>query len=163
MSVIGEFKGQNGKVLVYKDYLVISRKTLGGFMTQGGSSGDRTYFYKDISSVEYKKPNFFSNGYIKVLISGSQDTNAKVGLFGSSKESMKDQNTVILRAFSSSVGIETDKIYALVMKKITESKLPVNTAGSSKMDELKKLGELKVNGIISEEEFKVEKIKLLNK
>ncbi len=162
--MIAEFKGQNGKIIVHDEFLVISRDTFGGFMSQGGSSGERRFYYKDIVAFEYKRPTFIANGYYKVIVPGSQETNAKVGLLGSSMESMKDQNTVVLRAFTKSVGDETERIYNLIMEKVGESKKekPVSgAAGSSKMDELKKLGELKASGILTEEEFQLEKEKLL--
>lgn len=164
MNILAEFKGQNGKIIVYDDCLVISRKTFGGFMSQGGSSGERRYFYKDLMTVEYKKPTFVANGYFKIIVQGTTETNAKVGLFGSSMKSAQDQNTVILRAFSKKVGIETDRIYDMIMQKISESKKekPIQTNGNSKMDELKKLGDLKASGIITEEEFQIEKKKLLS-
>lgn len=164
MNILAEFKGQNGKIIVYDDYLVISRKTFGGFMSQGGSSGERRYFYKDLTTVEYKKPTFVANGYFKIIVQGTIETNAKVGLFGSSMKSTQDQNTVILRAFSKSVGIETDRIYELIMQKLSDSKKekPLTINNNSKMDELKKLGDLKAAGVITEEEFQTEKKKLLS-
>ncbi len=165
MSVIAEFKGQNGKIIVFDDHLAINRATLGGFISQGGFSGERKFFYKDISSIEYKKPTFFANGYIKIIVAGANETNAKVGLLGSSFDSMKDQNTVVLRAFTSKVGEETDRIYSIIMNKISEAKNiqpSINVTSNSKMDELKKLGELKASGVLTEEEFQKEKDKLLN-
>jgi len=162
--MIAEFKGQNGKIIVHDEFLVISRDTFGGFMSQGGSSGERRFYYKDIVAFEYKKPTFIANGYYKVIVPGSQETNAKVGILGSSMESMKDQNTVVLRAFTKSVGDETERIYNLIMQKIGDSKKEKPAAavsGGSKMDELKKLGELKASGILTEEEFQIEKEKLL--
>ncbi|PWV46521.1 SHOCT domain-containing protein [Chitinophaga sp. S165] len=163
--MLAEFKGQNGKIMVFDDHIAISRATFGGFVSQGGSSGDRKFFFSDITTVEYKKPSFFANGYFKVIVPGTSETNAKVGLLSSSNESMKDQNTVVLRAFTSKVGDEMEKVYELIMKKLTEAKK--NKQGtpqvaSSKMDELKKLGELKAAGVLTEEEFQQEKAKLLN-
>jgi hypothetical protein len=162
--MIAEFKGQNGKILIFDDHIVISRATFGGFISQGGYSGDRKSFFKDVSSFEYKKPTFLANGYFKIIIPGTKDINAKVGILGSSTESMKDPNTVILRAFTSKVGEETDKIYQLIMDKLSEAKKDHGTThmAISKMDELRKLGELKASGILSEEEFQKEKEKLLN-
>ena len=164
MNILAEFKGQNGKLIVYEDSIVISRNTFGGFLSQGGSSGDRRYFYNDIGAIEYKKPTFIANGYYKIIIQGTNETNAKVGIFSSSSKSAKDQNTVILRAFSKSVGEETDRIYEMILQKLTESKrtnsIPIQQ--SSKMDELKKLAELKTAGILTEDEFKIEKEKILN-
>lgn len=163
MNKITEFKGQNGKIIVYNECVAISRKTFGGFVSQGGSLGERRYFYKDINTIEYKKPTFWGNGYFKVLTSGTEETNAKVGLLGSSLDSVKDQNTVILRAFSKKTGAETDKVYNLIMKKILESKNDKPNDSFSKADELKKLSDLKASGILSDEEFQKEKEKILNK
>jgi hypothetical protein len=163
--MIAEFKGQNGKIMVFENHIAISRATFGGFISQGGSSGERKMFYTDITSIEYKKPTFFANGYFKIIVPGSNETNAKVGLLGSSLDSMKDQNTVVLRAFSSKVGDETERIYKLIMDKFTEAKKSQTSTAinsTSKMDELKKLGELKASGILTEEEFQKEKAKLLN-
>ncbi|GGF08028.1 Short C-terminal domain-containing protein [Chishuiella changwenlii] len=164
MNLITQFKGQNGKILVYDDYIELSKDTFGGFISQGGYSGNRRYFYSDIVTIEYKKPTFIANGYFKIIIEGTTESNATVGLFASSSNSMKDQNTIILRAFTKKVGEETDSIFKLLMQKISEFKKSQNTPVNpiSKMDELKKLGELKSLGIITEEEFQVEKQKLLN-
>ncbi|NAV17203.1 SHOCT domain-containing protein [Riemerella anatipestifer] len=49
------------------------------------------------------------------------------------------------------------------MKKISEAKQDtLNVSPSSKMDELKKLGDLKASGILTEEEFQREKERILN-
>ncbi|AQY22991.1 SHOCT domain-containing protein [Riemerella anatipestifer] len=163
MEKITELKGQNGKLIVYSDGIVISRETFGGFISQGGASGERKYFYKGIDAIEYKKPSIWSNGYIKILTAGTIDTNAKVGLFGSSLKSAKDQNTLILRAWGKSFADETESVYNLIMKKISEAKQDtLNVSPSSKMDELKKLGDLKASGILTEEEFQREKERILN-
>lgn len=162
--MIAEFKGQNGKIIVHDDRIILSRATFGGFMSQGGSTGERIFFYKDITSFEYKKPTFFSNGYFKVIASGTKETNAKVGFLSSSFDSMKDQNTIVLRAFTKSVGDETSRIYDIIMDKLAESKKakPIELNNISKADELKKLAELKTAGILTEDEFNAEKLKILN-
>ena len=41
-----EFKGQNGKINVFHDRVVISKATFGGFISQSGFSGDRIFFIK---------------------------------------------------------------------------------------------------------------------
>ncbi len=163
MAQIAEFKGQNGKIIVCDEYLEISRKTFGGYVSQGGALGERKYFYKNINTIEYKKPTFVANGYFKLIVSGTEETNAKAGLLSSSRESMRDQNTVILRAFTKKVSAETDRIYELIMQKILEAKKDVpHETNNDKFDQLKKLGELKTSGILSDEEFQKEKEKLLN-
>lgn len=39
-----KFKGQNGKINVFHDRVVISKATFGGFISQSGFSGDRIFF-----------------------------------------------------------------------------------------------------------------------
>jgi len=169
MTILKEFKGQNGKIIVYDDYIELSKKTISGFMSQGGSSGNRRYYYNDIDSIEYKSPSLIANGYLKVLSAGSNESNAKVGILASSMESMQDQNTIVIRAFTKATKKEADQLYELVMENISKSKKEVSNANqvtitntSSKMDELKKLSELKESGILNDEEFENEKQKLLN-
>lgn len=163
--MIAEFKGQNGKIMVFDDHLAISHATVGGFIGQGGFSGERKFYYPDITSFEYKKPTLFANGYFKVIVPGTHDTSATVGLLGSSAKSMADANTIVLRAFSGKVGEEADKVHQLITAKIADAKKSRNAPAApavSKMDELKKLGELKQAGILTEEEFAKEKERLLN-
>lgn len=163
MGAVMELKGQNGKITLHEDFLEISRKTFGGFMSQGGASGDRRYYFHDIRGVEYKKPGLI-NGYIKVMVAGSEDTNAKVGLFRTSKSSMEDQNTVVLRSFGGKKGRECDEMYNQIMVRIDAvKKTPAGVQqSSSKMDELSKMAELRKNGVLTEEEFQKEKSRLLS-
>jgi hypothetical protein len=157
-------KGTNGELIITEEYLEISRKSLGGFLSQG-SKGNRRFFYVDISSIEYKKPKFTSNGYIQIIASGTNATNNKNTLFGSSSKTLKDPNTITLRSFSNSEGERVNKLYEYIMNKIKEAKQPKSTIvqQSSKMDELKKLADLYEQGILSQEEFQTEKKKLLEK
>ena len=122
MEKLKELKGQNGKIIVYDDYIELSKKTILGFLTQFGHSGVRRHYFKDIDGIEYKTPTKISNGYIKVLTAGSVETSAKVGLFMSSKESFKDQNTIVLRAFTKKFRRKSDSLYELIMDKFSKSK-----------------------------------------
>lgn len=155
-------KATNGTIVVYEDRVVIVRKGLGSLALQG-IKGDRTFFYCDLSGVEYKKPSIIANGYMKFLTSGTIDVNAKVGMFGSSKQSAEDPNTVILRAFDKKVPIESEKMYNFLMKKISDIKKANNNSrtGISSADEILKFKNLLENGIISEEEFEAKKKQLL--
>ncbi len=163
-----EFKGQNGKINVFHDRVVISKATFGGFISQSGFSGDRIFFYKDISSIDYKKPSFWANGYIQIIITGTNAVNPKVGITGSSFESMKDPNTVVLSLpifFPSETAKKIDKVFSTIMfnfnnaKKSTQN---IDEYNSSKIHNLKILAELKNSGLLTEEEFNKEKEILLN-
>ena len=164
MKPAKEFKGQNGIVLIYDEYIEISRKSIGGFLSQG-SKGNRRYYYSDINSIEYKTPTKMSNGYFKVIVGGTSEIDAKVGLFSSSMDSVKDPNTVILRAFSKKVSEECDSLYDQAMTRLQAVKVKGSSTleKASNLDELKKLGELLTSGILTQEEFAAEKSRLLGK
>lgn len=163
-----KFKGQNGKINVFHDRVVISKATFGGFISQSGFSGDRIFFYKDISSIDYKKPSFWANGYIQIIITGTNAVNPKVGIIGSSFESMKDPNTIVLRLpffFPSETAKKIDKVFSTIMFNFNEAKKStqnIDEYNSSKIHNLKILAELKNSGVLTEEEFNKEKEILLN-
>ena len=153
-------KCTNGTITVYNDKVVVSRKGLFAFASQG-AAGDRIYYYKDLKTVEYKKPGMI-NGYIKFIIEGTNDINASVNLFSSKKESLQDPNTVILRAFNSKVPMESEKIYNFIMERISQTKNIGTQSNLSAADEIKKFKELLDNKIITQEEFDKKKNELLN-
>ena len=163
-----KFKGQNGKINVFHDRVVISKATFGGFISQSGFSGDRIFFYKGISSIDYKKPSFWANGYIQIIITGTNAVNPKVGIIGSSFESMKDPNTVVLSLpifFPSETAKKIDKVFSTIMFNFNEAKKStqnIDEYNSSKIHNLKILAELKNSGVLTEEEFNKEKEILLN-
>ena len=162
MELLAELKGQNGILFIYNDRIEISRKTIGGFVAQG-AKGNRQFYYSSINTIEYKTPTIWSNGYFKIISSGTKDIDASVGLLSSSMKSLKDPNTLILRAFTKDVSKKCDQAYELVMKQIeavkSESDKKINS--TSNLDEIKKLGELFKEGIITKDEFEQQKKKLL--
>ena len=161
MKVLMSLKGTNGKIIAYEDGVTISRKTLVGFIKQG-IVGDKTFFYSQLSSVEYRKPTFLANGYLKFITGGTKETSARVGLFGTTTESMRDSNTVILRAFKESIPRESEELYNLITTKIKEQNSTFGlTNNISSADELKKYYTLFEEGVIIREEYEAKKIQLL--
>lgn len=164
MEKLMELKGTNGTIVAYDDRVVIERKGAFAFISQKGFTGNRTYFYKDVNAVEFKKPGL-TNGYIKFILAGTIDSNATTGIFKTTQNSMEDQNTVILRAFKKETPKLAEELYNLIMENISKNR---NSNGaiiqsSSNLDELKKLAELRDSGVINEKEFEEQKHRLLNK
>ncbi len=157
-------KATNGMIILYEDRVVISRKTAFGFLSQG-LKGDKVYFYKDLSTIEYRKPTFWANGYIKFITAGTKETNQKLGMLGNTtKEALEDPNTLILRAFNKEVPEKSEKIYNILMDKIKECKATINVVNStqtSTADEILKFKNLLDQGIITQEEFEKKKKELL--
>lgn len=161
MEELISVKGTNGTITAYEDRIIISRKGFMAIMAQG-FKGDRTFYYKDISGIEYKKPGMI-NGYFKVVVPGTLSANAGVGMFGTSQQSLADDNTVVLRMFRN-VPAESQKLYDIVMKKIAEIRDSENTSAStySQADEISKFKSLLDNGAITQEEYDNKKRQLLN-
>lgn len=156
-----KLKYTNGLLIVYDDKIIISRKTAMGFLSQG-LKGDKVFFYKDLSSIEYKKPSFFANGYMKFITAGTNETNQNIGILGNTtKKALQDANTLILRAFNKEIPILSDKIYQYILNKISNTKNG-NISINSSADEIMKFKKLLDDGIITQEEFDNKKKKLLN-
>ena len=137
-------KCTNGILEVYEDKVVISRKSVGGFITQS-LKGDKTFFYSDLTGVEYRKPTIMANGYIKFIASGTQETNHSIGKLGmTTADAAKDPNALILRAFN---------------KEVPNKEKGTNNISNA--DEIMKFKQLLDQGIISQEEFDKKKQELL--
>lgn len=157
-----ELKCANGLLKVYKDRAVVSRNTIMGFVSQG-LKGDKTFFYHDLSSVEYRKPTLLANGYIKFITAGTRETKQDIGFLGTTtKEALKDDNTLILRAFNKEIPKKSEELYKYILQKISESKNTKITENNiSKADEILKFKQLLEQGIITQEEFDRKKKELL--
>lgn len=153
-------KCTNGLLRVYEDRVIISRNTIGGFISQG-LKGDKTFFYNDLTSIEYRKPNIWGNGYIKFITPGTREINQNLGTLGDTTiEGIRDGNTLILRAFKKEIPKKSEEIYLYILKKISESKQN-ETTNSSNADEIMKYKQLLDNGAITQEEFDKKKQELL--
>ena len=152
---------ENGLLKVYEDKVIISRNTAMGFISQG-IKGDKAFFYSDLSSIEYKKPSLFANGYIKFVTAGTQETKQRVGIFGTTTEASKDENTLILRAFNKEIPNKSEEIYLYIMQKISDIKnTSTNISSVSNADEILKFKQLLDEGIITQDEFERKKQELL--
>lgn len=164
MEKIMELKCTNGILYVYEDRVVISRKTVAGFISQG-IKGEKTLYYNDLTSIEYKKPSIWANGYIKFIVPGSKESNQSVTILGTTKEAMQDPNSLILRAFNKKIPEESERIYKFIIQKIKDSKINKvdNTKNNinSTADEILKYKHLFDEGIITKEEFEKKKQELL--
>lgn len=156
-----ELKATNGILFVYEDRVVISRKTFTGFMMQG-HAGDRTIYFSDIQSVEFRKPTLIANGYLQFIVAGTSYTNSRPGLLGSSKQSTEDPNTLLLRAFNKKTPIEAEKAHKVILDRLNHYRNGKNqNSGLSSADELRKYKSLLDDGIISQEEYDLKKKVLL--
>lgn len=157
-----ELKATNGTINAFEDRVEISRKSVGGFITQG-IKGDRIIYYKDMKAIEYKKPTMLANGYLQFITNVEMAKNQGVGILGSSLDATKDPNAVILRAFKKKFGEETENFYNYVMERFNYFKNAKDVPASSlsSADELRKFKALLDDGIITQDEFDAKKKELL--
>ena len=156
-----QLKCTNGLLIVYSDRVVISRKTAFGFISQN-FVGDRTIFYKDLMGIEYRKPTILANGYMKFIIAGTEETRQNLTNIGTTtREALKDPNTLILRAFNKEVQNKSEEIYNFIIKRINDYKSNISNNNISNADEIMKFKQLLDKGIITQEEFERKKQSLL--
>lgn len=158
-------KGTNGTIIADDDKVTISRKGFIGFATQG-IKGNRVIFYKDMRSIEYKKPTIWANGYIQFITNAELATSSKTNLIGgTSKDALKDPNLVILRAFKKKMVNEGQELYESVLSKLDEYKqndVHSFSNNNSTADEIIKFKKLLDDNVITQEEFDKKKTELLN-
>lgn len=158
-------KGTNGTIIADDDKVTISRKGFLALATQG-IKGDRVIFYTDMKSVEYKKPTIWANGYIQFITNAELATKSKTNLIGgTSKDALKDPNTVILRAFKKQMVKEGQELYESVLSKLDEYKqnnIPSFSNCNSTADEIIKFKNLLDKNVITQEEFDKKKKELLD-
>ena len=148
-------KGVNGQLEVYEDKVIISRKGLLGFATQG-LAGDKTIPMSAIQSVQFKEGGMLANGFIQFAVMGGRERQG--GLLAATQ----DENTVMLR-----MGEQSEKgkqIKEYIEGRILELSKPQATTivqQTSAADEIVKYKGLLDAGIISQEEYDAKKKQLL--
>ena len=150
MSVtIMEAQGHNGQLELTDSILRIKRKEVLAFMTQG-LKGDKEILISQISSIQFKKANAFTNGYIQFAFVGGQE--AKRGLF----QGTQDENTVMFRASQQAA---FERLRDELQRRIAAA--ASRPTQSSSLDGLEKLASLRDRGVVSEEEFQQKKKQIL--
>lgn len=150
-----EFKKAGKQIVTIDDkFIRITRKGILNAMSVG-LSGEKAISLDTITSVQLKKPGLTS-GYLQFSIPGGNETK---GVFNAAS----DENTIMFVSKELSMAEEIRKIVEDYManKKFnyTHSQ-PIQTV--SLADELTKLATLRNNGILTEEEFQMQKQKLLS-
>ena len=149
-------------LLVYDDRVVIQHKGVLNLFTQG-IKGDKTIYYIDITSVQFKKFSTSfgipSAGYIQFSLAGGFQSGGGV------LDAMSDENAV---AIAEADNETAEEVYKYILGKIKEAKQPkasaqiLNvTSQASSADEILKFKSLLDNGVITADEFEAQKKRLL--
>ena len=148
------FEGFSGDNLyVYEDRIVIQHKGLLNVMAMG-VHGDKTIFYRDLGSVQFKKCGCMPGQIQFSVVGGRESTGGYVA-------GTQDENTI---TFSDrNKNDEAEKITEYILKRMREVKetSSATVSAPSSADEIKKFKELLDMGIITHEEFQIKKEQLL--
>jgi hypothetical protein len=68
-----KFVGNNGQIEVLADRLVITRKSLIGFLTQG-FKGEKTIPFSSVSAIQFREPGMLVLGYIQFNVLGTPES-----------------------------------------------------------------------------------------
>jgi hypothetical protein len=120
---------------------------------QGSLKGEKQIPYSAISAIQTKRPGIVS-GYIQFTISGGKE--GRKGLF----EATSDENTLMFTDRS-----EFERAKEFIETKIRQSRSrPVEVTASehSPIDQIEKLASLLDRGLLTRDEFDIQKAKILN-
>ena len=152
-------KGVNGQVTLLDDRIRIERKGGLAFLTYG-FRGTKEILTREMTSIEYKDAGGVLNGHILFLYRGGRDV--KTSVFGDDSIA-SNENAVIFDRDNQAAFDTLRKMLNEKMDQYNNPQQVVMQTGSSYLDELKKLGELRDAGVLTQDEFDQEKAKLLSK
>ncbi len=157
---IGALFGEQAGAALGGDYLLVTDKKVvvikSGVGTWGtGSFGLKTkaFLYEHIASVDVSKR--WISGEIEIVSSGMVEKSFGGFFAGASKDSVVQ--------FEKKYFDEVQKLAARIHELAAQARQPRGTAAADIPGQIKKLAELRVAGILSEEEFAEQKRKLLGK
>lgn len=122
-----------------------------GVLTKG-LQGERFLYFKDISSIQWKKSSALLSGFIEFTLKGQPHDKQGGGLFAGT------ENPNRFTFWNRDLPV-MEQIYDFCMKKLNSDS--VSTAPSSSYNNLRELKSLLDDGIITQEEFDKKKTEIL--
>jgi hypothetical protein len=147
-------RGVNGQITINGDWLTIERK--GFFGRVGHSKGDRRIPLASITAVQVRPAGSVANGFIRFTVPGSPE------LRGGLQNASKDENAVI---FKKSQADDFERVRLAVEHYIIAKHsggAPI-AAAPDIPEQIKKLGELREQGLLTDEQFEAKRDELLSR
>lgn len=149
-----EFHGVGGVLRVYEGKLTITPKGTMGFLTKG-MKGTKSIPYSSITGIQFKEAGAVFSGYLQFTILGGVESAG--GLF----DAASDENTFMY------AGVENNEfaieVNRYIETAVANARVPSSAAGANGLsDELQKLASMKEQGLLSEDEFRTAKEKLIS-
>lgn len=152
MSAVYVMKGVQDLLEVFEDRVSITPKGVLGLLNKG-VKGPKEIPFASIVAVQFKEAGIFS-GYLQFTIPGGNESRG--GIFAATK----DENTFMFAHAKNNVMAREIKEY--IDEAIRRSRAPQAVAPATNLsDELQKLAKLKEQGVLSEDEFRAAKKRLL--
>jgi len=172
MIISGQYDSTDGSLIVFSDRCVISKSgIIGGFMAGSlGGSRDATFYFKDITGIEYNSGML--TGVLEILTPSYESSPNKdfwTGILNADKnKSVNDprasSNTLpLMKDDYLSAKPLIDKLKTMIQES-KDLKVVVNTSpvpSTSSADELLKLADLMEKGLVTPDEFQAAKKRLL--
>ena len=148
-------KGSNGVITIDGDWLTIDRK---GFRRARHLTGDRRIPLASITAVQLQYARVFTDGFIRFTVAGSGSAEFRGGL----QNAMRDENAVTYRRRHA----KGFNIIRAAVEQYISTHHAGTRSGASEPDipeQIKKLGELRDQKLITDEEFEAKKAQLLDR
>lgn len=141
-SLVGQtLKGQTKSIIVGEDAVTIQPRAL-----YHGFIGEKQIPYSSITAIQFKEAGSWLAGFIQFSIHGGMEWRGQVN---------QDENAL---QFDKAANDEFGQLRNFVEERMASASAP---QAASTVDELAKLAALKDRGILTEEEFALQKAKLL--
>jgi len=158
-DAVYRIKGVRGRsLIVYENKAVINVSiSVGSLLTGNASDGQKTIYYKDVLSVQYK-PSGLQIGYLQLETASMQMNNSRNNFFNENSFTF-DNSTVDAATMNEVTKYIKDKVEEA--HSIGANTTQVIQQSKSLAEEIKELKELVDMGILTQEEFDQKKKQIL--
>ena len=150
-------KGHGSRIEVFADKVELTPSGITGFMNHG-LKGTKSIPLHSITAIQFKEAGLVTLGYLQFTISGGNESRG--GMFAAAQ----DENSFTFNRTEGN-NEQAKQIKAFLETKMRELHAPQHQAptisSASIADELRKLAELKAQGVLTEPEFQAAKQRLL--
>lgn len=148
-------RGDSDLLEVFPDRLTITPKGILGLMLKG-LKGTKVIPFKSISAIQFKEAGLIFSGYLQFTIPGGLES--RQGSF----DAATDENTVkFAREDLNPIARQIKEHIEAAILEMHAPRTGRAATTPSLADEIAKLGDLRVKGILTEQEFLAAKAKLL--
>ena len=149
------YTGYNGHVDLYENKVKLSHKNNLASKLAVGFIADKEIYLKNISGIQYK-PGGLTVGYIQFSFSGGHESK-----FNHQRDVLYDENSICFMKPQNQEFLELKAKIEEKMALAHSTQATVVEEVSPAADEIRKLAELRDQGILTDEEFQAKKKQLL--